>query len=106
MLKEISPIDVKKMLDSSESLRFIDVRDPWEYELVKIEKAELMPLGEFNELSQQLKQEETIIIYCHHGMRSAQACQLLLEREYANVSNLKGGIDAWADEVDLSMVKY
>ena len=54
----------------------------------------------------QLDVEENIVVVCHHGMRSAQVAQYLIQSGFSNISNLAGGIDAWAREIDPAMEQY
>ena len=82
------------------------VREKFEYEIARIDGAKLIPLREIAERADDLKREGPIVIHCHSGQRSAQAVRLLQQRGFANVYNLEGGIDAWANEIDPAMQKY
>ncbi len=106
MVKELSPAKIKEIIESGEKIRLVDVREEWEYNIARIENAELMPLSQLAEYSKQLGRDEKIIVYCHHGVRSLRACYYLLSHGFSNVINLKGGIDAWAYEVDASVPTY
>ena len=102
----ISPHELKQRMDAGERFELIDVREPFEYEIARIDRAKLIPLGEIAERLDELKREEPIIVHCHSGMRSAQAVRLLQQRGFAKVYNLEGGIDAWSDQVDPNVPKY
>ena len=106
MIKQITPIEAQKMLNSGENVRLIDVREQWEYNIAKIENSELMPLSSFQIHLQKLDPDENYIISCHHGNRSYQVCAFLVQNGFKNVSNLYGGIDAWSREVDPSIPVY
>jgi len=102
----ISPHELKRRMDAGERFELIDVREPFEYEIARIDSAKLIPLGEIAERLDELEREQPIIIHCHSGMRSAQAVRLLQQRGFAKVYNLEGGIDAWSDQVDPNVPKY
>ena len=106
-MKEISAQDLKKRMDAGESFRLIDVREVQEYEYARIEGAELIPLSEFQARYQaELQPDDDLVIYCHHGMRSAQACMFLASRGYTTLTNLSGGIEDWSVEVDPNVPRY
>jgi sulfur-carrier protein adenylyltransferase/sulfurtransferase len=102
----MSPHELKRRMDAGESFELIDVREPFEYEIARIDGAKLIPLGEITERLDELEREQPIVIHCHSGKRSAQAAQLLLQRGFTKVYNLEGGIDAWSDQIDPSVPKY
>jgi rhodanese-related sulfurtransferase len=84
----------------------IDVREPLEYEMARIEGARLLPLSRFNEWAEELDPEVETVVMCHHGIRSAQVCAYLAQQGFTNVFNLEGGIDRWSCEVDRSVPRY
>jgi rhodanese-related sulfurtransferase len=98
--------ELKQKLDLGEKLTLIDVREPWEYNIAKIEGAQLMPLGSLGTEYKKLDPNEEIVIHCHMGMRSMDATQFLLQQGFKNVKNLTGGINAWSMQVDPSVPKY
>jgi adenylyltransferase/sulfurtransferase len=102
----ISVEELKRKMDAREVFELIDVREPFEFEIARIDGAKLIPLGEISERVDELHREKTFIIHCHSGVRSAQAVQLLKQRGFANVYNLEGGIDAWSDIIDPTVPKY
>jgi rhodanese-related sulfurtransferase len=106
MYQTISPAELFSRLETGENLRFIDVREPIEHEMVNIEAAELLPLSSFNDWIDTLKKDEEIVVMCHHGIRSANVCMFLVRNGFEKVYNLDGGIDLWANRVDLNMPKY
>jgi len=93
-------------MDADEPFQLIDVREPFEYEIARIDGAKLIPLGEIAERSDELEREQPIVVHCHSGQRSAQAVQLLQQRGFTKVYNLDGGIDAWSDQIDPNVPKY
>jgi sulfur-carrier protein adenylyltransferase/sulfurtransferase len=92
-------------MDAREKFLLLDVREPFEYEIARIDGAKLIPLGEISERAREIENGE-IIVHCHSGMRSAQAVELLQGAGLTNVYNLEGGIDAWSEEIDPSVPKY
>src|SRR5206468_3619506 len=102
----ISVHELKRKMDAREEFALIDVREPFEAEIARIDGAKLIPLGEIAEREDELQREQPIVVHCHSGRRSAQAVQLLQQRGFANVYNLEGGIDAWSDQIDPNVPKY
>src|ERR1700744_3264004 len=103
----ITPTELKGWLDEKKKFRLIDVREADEWAIAKIPQAELVPLSQFQQLAlQELLSEETLVLYCHHGMRSARAQGFLKAQGYTDVINLTGGIEAWALQVDVGMKRY
>src|SRR6516225_7608854 len=102
----ISVQELKAKMDAGEAFELIDVREPFEFEIARIDRAKLIPLGEISERADELRREQAFIIHCHSGRRSAQAVRLLKQRGFNKVYNLEGGIDAWSDFIDPSVPKY
>jgi rhodanese-related sulfurtransferase len=110
----IPEIDVDRLAallaESDPSLQLIDVREKNEVAIAQIPNFDVYPLSEFEQWSEpllaNLKPEAEIIVMCHHGMRSAQLCQWLLARGFTNVSNVRGGIDAYSRLIDSSINRY
>jgi rhodanese-related sulfurtransferase len=96
-MDEISVEELKKRMDSGESLHIVDVREPAEHREFNIGGV-LVPLGEIRNLDigplEGLKEEE-VILYCRSGNRSGQACQILDSLGFSKTRNLKGGMLAW-----------
>jgi sulfur-carrier protein adenylyltransferase/sulfurtransferase len=102
----MSAPELKRKMDAREAFELIDVREPFEYEIARIDGAKLIPLGEIAERTDELQREHPIIVHCHSGARSAQAVRLLQQRGFPDVYNLEGGIDAWSDQIDPAVPKY
>jgi len=105
MLPEITVQELKKLRDSNEDFLLLDVRNPNEYEICNL-KGQLIPFAELSLRLAELKKDQLIVIHCHGGGRSARATKMLLENGFSDVRNLKGGIMAWANEIDATMPKY
>jgi adenylyltransferase/sulfurtransferase len=88
------------------SPHLIDVREPHELEISRLEGADLIPLGQLASRLSELDSAEDIVLFCKAGTRSARALELLASAGFRKMKNLKGGINAWAREVDPSMPIY
>lgn len=102
----ITPKELKVRLDKGDALVLLDVREPWEHSLARLEGSVLIPLGTLPQSLSKLDRNTEIIAYCHHGMRSADATSFLLQQGFQNVKNLVGGIDAWSIQVDGKVPRY
>ncbi len=102
----ITPKELQERLGKGDSVVLLDVREEWENSLAKIEGSVLIPLGTLPQSLEQLDHNAEIVAYCHHGMRSADAMQFLLQQGFSSVKNLVGGIDAWSVQVDSSIPRY
>ena len=100
--------ELKDMMDAGKDFELIDVREPNEYEIVSIPGATLIPKGEFLNGSalEKMPQDKQIVLHCKSGVRSLRALQFLREQGFKYLKSVKGGISAWADEVDHSVPKY
>jgi adenylyltransferase/sulfurtransferase len=87
-------------------VQLVDVREPWEAGIASIGNSRLIPLGSLPDAADTLDPDAAIVVYCHHGIRSQSALELLTERGFRNVRHLEGGIDAWAREVAPEMARY
>jgi len=105
-IPEMSPHELKRRMDAGEPFELIDVREPFEYEIARIDGATLIPLGEITDRLDELSDEQPIVVHCHTGKRSAQAVGLLQQHGFTKVYNLEGGIDAWSDQIDPNVPKY
>jgi adenylyltransferase/sulfurtransferase len=102
----ITPLELKERLDRGDSLKLIDVREPREWEIGRIEGAELIPLGSLPHRLGELSPGDEIIVYCRSGARSDRAMHFMREQGFKSVTNLQGGILRWSREVDPSIPRY
>jgi len=102
----ISVHDLKQKMETNGVVTIVDVREPFEYEIARIEGSKLIPLGELPDRLDELDRDRYTVVHCHSGMRSAQAVQLLRREGFANVFNLAGGIAQWSEEIDPTVPKY
>ncbi|WP_020109301.1 adenylyltransferase/sulfurtransferase MoeZ [Nocardia sp. 348MFTsu5.1] len=104
----VTAVELKQRLDSGEKLALIDVREPVEWEIVKIEGATLIPKGdiESGEGLSKLPQDRPAVLYCKTGIRSAEALAAVKKAGFADATHLQGGITAWAKQVDTALPVY
>jgi sulfur-carrier protein adenylyltransferase/sulfurtransferase len=105
-LPTISAHELKQKLEGNGALTIVDVREPFEYEIARIEGSKLIPLAELPARFDELQQDKEIILVCKSGTRSAHAAKLLRAAGFTQSYSLEGGIDAWANEIDPAMQKY
>lgn len=104
--EEISVQELKSKMDKGEKFVLIDVREPHEYAIARIPGAKLIPLATVTQRVHELDTADEIILQCRSGARSARALNTLKQLGFRKLKNLKGGILAWAEEIDPSVPKY
>ena len=102
----ISVRELKDRLDRGDNIFLLDVREPHEFSMAKIEGSVLIPLGTLPTSLHQLNPDDEIVALCHKGMRSADAVGFLLQQGFNKVKNLVGGIAAWSVQVDHTVPRY
>jgi molybdopterin/thiamine biosynthesis adenylyltransferase/rhodanese-related sulfurtransferase len=103
---DITASQLSSRLKDDPGLRLIDVREPHEREISNLEGSELIPLGQFAARMNELDSAEELVIFCKAGTRSTRALEILASAGFKKVKNLKGGINAWAIDVDPSLPIY
>jgi molybdopterin/thiamine biosynthesis adenylyltransferase/rhodanese-related sulfurtransferase len=104
---EVTVQDMKRALDDPKlGIKVIDVREPDEYEIARVSGVPLFPLSTLPQRFTELDPSQQYYIHCKSGVRSLKALQFLRERGFKHLKNVKGGILAWADEIDHSAAKY
>ncbi|MFT5185556.1 MAG: rhodanese-related sulfurtransferase [Flavobacteriales bacterium] len=105
-MKEVTVKQLKQMQDSGETFQLIDVREAFEVEICSI-GAEHIPMGEVLNRAGEIKKDIPVIVHCRSGARSGNIVNALeMQLGYTNLHNLKGGILAWANEIDDSLEQY
>ena len=106
---EVTPQEVKRRVDAGAAVHLIDCREPHEFQIARIEGAELIPMrgipAELGALESR-SQQGTLIVYCHHGVRSMRVVQWLREQGIEACQSMSGGIDAWSIAIDPSVPRY
>jgi rhodanese-related sulfurtransferase len=107
-MKQISPAGLKEWLDDEgrKNPVLLDVRETAEHQICKIEGSLLMPMHLIPLKIAELSKADEIVTICHHGMRSGQAAQFLLQNGFSKILNLQGGVEYWAISVDNDMQRY
>jgi adenylyltransferase/sulfurtransferase len=105
-IPEMTPEELKARLDRGDDLHVLDVREPHEHQICRIEGSTLMPLGQIAARAPELDPSRDLVVHCRSGTRSARAAALLRERGFTRVWNLRGGILGWIDRVDPTQPKY
>ena len=103
---EITPGELSAERGRTTDLVVLDVREPFEWEIAHLAGARHIPLGQLPARLSELEGHADIVVYCHHGTRSARAVEFLRAAGYSKVRNLTGGIDAWATQVDAETPRY
>ena len=104
---EMSVQEIHNYLQDSEKKPvLLDVRENWEYDICHIEGSMLMPMQTVPQQLQQLDPHQETIVICHHGIRSRMVGQYLEQADFKNIINLSGGVNAWAQQIDLNMPSY
>jgi rhodanese-related sulfurtransferase len=104
-MPDISPSDLKARLDRREPVVLLDVREDWETALCRLENATHIPIEEIELRTAELDPADDIVVYCHHGVRSAAVANFLRQQGFKAV-NLAGGLDQWAQTIDPKMTRY
>lgn len=105
-MQDISPSDYQQQVAGGEPLLLLDIREPWELELARLDGAVHIPMGEIPGRLGELDRDRPVVVMCHHGVRSRQVAMFLEQSGFARVLNLAGGIDAWSMEVDPDVASY
>ena len=104
---EVTVRDMKRALEDPKlAIQVVDVRDPDEYQIAHVNGVKLIPLGTLPNRFTELDPNQQIYLHCKSGLRSMKAVKFLQERGYKYVKSVKGGINAWADDIDPSVPKY
>ena len=105
-VREVTPQELSARMRRGDTLEVIDVREPYEWRIARIEGSRLIPLGRIGSSVSELPRDREIVLYCHHGVRSRAAAEFLANQGFEGIWNLTGGIDRWSAEVDPSVPTY
>ena len=104
---EVTVHDLKRALDNPQlGIKVLDVREPAEQQIARIDGVPLMPLSALSERFTELDPEQHYYIHCHSGVRSLQAVRFLRQRGFKHLKSVKGGLSAWSDGIDRTVPKY
>lgn len=107
-MQQLSAPQLKAWLDDPERAKpvLVDVRQPWEFDVCRIEGAKPLPMSAIAARFMELDRNAETVVICHHGARSYQVCMFLEHQGFTNIYNLYGGVAAWAQQVDPAMPTY
>lgn len=105
-MQEISVTDLKTKLDNNENIQLIDVRETWELEICQLEAAKNLPMTEIVDRINEVERDVETLVICHHGGRSQQVAMWLEQQGFGQMTNVVGGVDAWATTIDTDMARY
>lgn len=105
-VRDMVPRELAERVRRGDAFDLLDVREPYEWRIARIEGARLIPLAQLGARLQELDRDRDIVLYCHHGFRSLTAGEFLVAQGFPRVWNLSGGIDRWSAEVDPSVATY
>ena len=106
-MQELSAQELKAHLEAcDEQPLLLDVRQPWEFDVCRIENSVLLPMSQITAEYKSLDFNRETVVICHHGIRSRRVGRYLEEAGFSNVINLSGGVAQWAKTVDTKMVTY
>jgi sulfur-carrier protein adenylyltransferase/sulfurtransferase len=103
---DILPAELAQRLESGHSIQLVDVREPVEMQISKLTGSTLISMDDLPRRIAELDRNQETVVYCRIGVRSARAVEMLQKAGFDNVKNLRGGINAWADQVDPKMYRY
>jgi rhodanese-related sulfurtransferase len=104
---EIQPRELKDLMDQGVAVRLIDVREPEEHAICRIEGASLIPMRTIPQHLQGLDDDgPPLVVFCHHGVRSLSVVDWLRRQGVENCQSMAGGIDLWSRQIDPSVPRY
>jgi len=107
IIQEMSVQELFERIKEEESIFILDVRNLIEYETCRIEGSVLIPMSNIPSNVKHIPKDKTVVVYCHHGFRSASVIEYLSQNHrFVNLKNLTGGINAWANQIDKTMTIY
>ena len=110
-MRHFTPLQLQAYLNETETVPLLlDVREQWEFEYCNIEGSILIPMGKLasklEALKDEIGHERDVIMICHHGIRSRQMGYYMEQAGFTNITNLDGGVEKWAEDVDSLMKRY
>ncbi|MGI8890050.1 MAG: molybdopterin-synthase adenylyltransferase MoeB [Chthoniobacterales bacterium] len=106
VIPQVRVQELKQRMQGDSAFTLLDVREPFEHEMARIDGANLIPLGELPGRWRELDREKETFVYCHSGVRSQRAAEFLRSNGFARVANVAGGIDAWSEKIDPDVPRY
>ncbi len=105
-VKEVTASQAREWIENEKKLVILDVREDWEIEICSLPNYQKLTAELLDKTLGEMEKNAPILVYCHFGVRSMDAAMFLADRGFTNVASLRGGIDAWASQIDPSMKRY
>jgi rhodanese-related sulfurtransferase len=105
-VRELTPREAKRLWDKTPTLKVLDVREDWEMKLCRLARSEPMSTTILDQILTEWPKDKPILLFCHFGIRSLDAATFLVDRGFTEIYILKGGIDAWSQEIDPKIPRY
>lgn len=106
-MQHFTPQQLKERLEQAGTPPvLLDVRELWEFQICSISDSTLLPMGQVGIQIDEFDLDVEYIVICHHGIRSRSVCLFLERQGFTNITNLTGGIESWAQDIDLDMPTY
>lgn len=106
MFEALTPAEYLRRSSSGELWQLLDVREPWEVEIARLDKTINIPMGDIPSRHTELDAARPVAVICHSGGRSARVAGFLALQGYSQVANIEGGIDAWSRDMDSTIPRY
>jgi adenylyltransferase/sulfurtransferase len=106
MIHEISATELAARITRGDDFDLVDVREPAEWAIARIEGARLVPLATIADASADWDRSREVVLYCKSGVRSMHAAEQLARNGFTNVTNVAGGIVGWTNDVDPTLQRY
>jgi len=106
MIEQLSVQELQQRLARGDALLILDVREAWEYALCALPNSTHIPLPSLPARLNELPKDAAIAVVCHHGVRSELAASFLERNGFTRLYNVRGGVDAWARDIDSAMATY
>ena len=104
--KQMTVQEYQKLRSEGTPHMLLDIRTSWEREQACFPESKNIPFDQLPAWADQAPKDQKVVVLCHHGIRSAHACLILEAMGFKDASNLQGGIEAWASEIDPEMKRY
>lgn len=106
MFEQLTPAEFLRCRSAGELWQLLDVREPWELEIARLDQSIDIPMAEIASRHAELDPGRPVAVVCHSGARSARVAGFLVQQGFSRVANIEGGIDAWSRETDRTLPRY
>ena len=103
---QVDPLEVKQKIEQGVKFVLVDVREPWENKICRIDGSVLVPMQELPTRASWLEEAGEVVVYCHSGIRSLNAAARLRTQGVESARSMAGGIDRWSREIDPAVPRY